>query len=138
MYWDSQDIERKTRKSDIAFWLHLLAAPMIVHPIFSVIGIMDGHGGLFGVCIVILMYVILGGVSIVVDRKALMVSSLIYVLYAFSALFKAYGMLSYSFAVAGVLIGTLLLLLSAFWHKARQYIFQYLPAGVVGYIPVIK
>ena len=31
MRWDMSDRERKTRRSDVAFWLHLLAAPMIVH-----------------------------------------------------------------------------------------------------------
>ncbi|HYI42994.1 MAG TPA: hypothetical protein VD768_05165, partial [Sphingomicrobium sp.] len=32
MRWDSSDRGRITRRSDVAFWLHLLAAPMIVHP----------------------------------------------------------------------------------------------------------
>jgi hypothetical protein len=30
MWWDSSDRARLTRRSDVAFWLHLLAAPMIV------------------------------------------------------------------------------------------------------------
>ena len=29
------DPTRETRRSDVAFWLHLLAAPMIVHPVFT-------------------------------------------------------------------------------------------------------
>jgi hypothetical protein len=32
MWWDSSDRARLTRRADVAFWLHLLAAPMIVHP----------------------------------------------------------------------------------------------------------
>lgn len=138
MYWDSQDIERKSRKSDVAFWLHLLAAPLIVHPIFSALGILDGDSNLFNIVIVILIYVILGVLSIAIDRRALMISSLIYVLYAFSALFKSYGMLSSSFAVAGVFIGTLLLLLSAFWHKAREVLLQYTPVAIKIYLPEVK
>ncbi|MBW0006335.1 MAG: hypothetical protein JO335_01345, partial [Sphingomonas sp.] len=37
MWWDSSDRARLTRRSDVAFWLHLLAAPMIVHPIFTLL-----------------------------------------------------------------------------------------------------
>ena len=33
---------RITRRSDVAFWLHLLAAPMIAHPIFSLLGLNSG------------------------------------------------------------------------------------------------
>lgn len=35
--WDSQDLQRTSLRSDIAFWLHLLAACMIAHPIFWVL-----------------------------------------------------------------------------------------------------
>ncbi|HEY1142861.1 MAG TPA: hypothetical protein VGE68_02380, partial [Sphingomicrobium sp.] len=42
MWWDSSDRARLTRRSDVAFWLHLLAAPMIVHPIFTLLGLNDG------------------------------------------------------------------------------------------------
>ncbi len=39
MWWDASDRTRTTRRSDVAFWLHLLAAPMIAHPIFTLIGL---------------------------------------------------------------------------------------------------
>ena len=39
MWWDSSDRARLTRRSDVAFWLHLLAAPMIIHPVFSLLGL---------------------------------------------------------------------------------------------------
>jgi peptidoglycan/LPS O-acetylase OafA/YrhL len=42
MRWDSSDPSRITRRSDVAFWLHLLAAPMIVHPVFTLLGLNDG------------------------------------------------------------------------------------------------
>src|SRR2546430_3225670 len=37
MWWDGSDRARLTRRSDVAFWLHLLAAPMIVHPVFTLL-----------------------------------------------------------------------------------------------------
>ena len=33
MAFDMSDPQRLTRRTDIAFWLHLLAAPLIVHPL---------------------------------------------------------------------------------------------------------
>ena len=42
MWWDASDRARVTRRSDVAFWLHLLAAPMIVHPVFTLLGLNNG------------------------------------------------------------------------------------------------
>ena len=42
MWWDASDRARLTRRSDVAFWLHLLAAPMIAHPIFTLLGLNNG------------------------------------------------------------------------------------------------
>ena len=45
MWWDASDRARATRRSDVAFWLHLLAAPMIAHPIFTLMGLNNGSVG---------------------------------------------------------------------------------------------
>ena len=42
MRWDMSDPARETRRSDVAFWLHLLAAPMIAHPLFNWLGVTGG------------------------------------------------------------------------------------------------
>src|SRR3546814_13051814 len=38
MWWDRSDRVRQTRRSDVAFRLHLLAAPQLAHPIFFLPG----------------------------------------------------------------------------------------------------
>ncbi len=136
MYWDSADLKRVTRKADVAFWLHLLAAPLIVHPVFSNLGIMENDAGFIGVAIVVVLYLLLTMVSLVVDRRAFMVSSLFYVLYALTMLFKKYGLAGDSFAIAGVLIGFSLLLLSGYWHKVRRYLLAYMPGYVLSRVPL--
>src|SRR5205085_12025464 len=88
MWWDSSDRARRTRRSDVAFWLHLLAAPMIVHPIFTLLGLNNGTASLSEGLIVVLLYVALGLTALAVDRRALLVSALAYVLWALSELFK--------------------------------------------------
>lgn len=138
MYWDSADRLRKTRKSDVAFWLHLVSAPMIVHPIFSLLGIFDGQSGLFEASIVIGLYVVMAIISISIDRRAILVSGLIYVLYAFSTLLKSYGLQGSSSAITGILIGSALLLLSVYWHGCRSVLFKLLPIALQRYLPPIK
>jgi hypothetical protein len=138
MYWDVSDRERLTRRSDVAFWLHLLAAPLIVHPVFSNLGILEGNESLLNMAIVIVLYLFMTFVSIVVDRRAFMVSSLIYVLYALSSLLELYGVVGYSFAVTGVCIGAALLFLSAFWHGVRARLVTWLPSSIQQYVPKIN
>jgi hypothetical protein len=138
MHWDGQDRVRQTRSSDVAFWLHLVAAPMIVHPIFSSLGVLHGEGGLMISLVVLALYVVLALVSIAVDRRAIMVSALVYVIYAFSSLMDTYGMLTYSFAVTSICLGSTLLLLSAFWHNCRQFIMGFMPEPVQQRLPALK
>lgn len=138
MYWDATDPKRETRNSDIAFWLHLLSAPLIVHPIFSSLGIFDGITGYATAFVVIGLYVILALVSIAVDRRAIMVSALVYVVYAMSGLLETYGFVSHSMAVTGIVIGGSLLLLSAYWQQSRQFVLRLLPSKTLSYLPAAQ
>lgn len=128
MRWDSADTRRLTRRSDVAFWLHLLAAPLLVHPVFMALGVSAGQTQIVQAIVVVALYVFIALVSLAIDRRALMVSSLAYVLYTFSALLKNYGVVSLGFAVTALAIGSALLLLSAFWHPSRGFVLRLLPA----------
>lgn len=130
MYWDASDLNRVSRRSDVAFWLHLLAAPMLVHPIFSFMGVLNGNTTLEQGGLIVLIYVILALISLCIDRRALMVSALGYVLFAFTTLLEQYGVVSLSFAITALVIGSALLLLSAFWHLSRSYLLTLLPAWI--------
>jgi len=135
MQWDSADLTRVTGKSDVAFWLHLTAAPLIVHPIFSALGILEGNESTFNLAMVMALYLVLTVISLVIDRRAFMVSSLVYVLYALSQLLETYGLAGDSFAYVGVLIGFSLLLLSGFWHKVRFQLVRSLPQFIQSKVP---
>jgi hypothetical protein len=138
MYWDSADVERKTRKSDVAFWLHLLAAPLLVHPIFVLLNISHTQVNLTQAIIVVVLYTLIAITSLATDRRALMVSALTYVLYAFSSLLKNYGIVSLGFAITALVIGSSLLLLSAFWHPCRNFAFKAIPFSLQKYLPPLK
>lgn len=138
MRWDMSDRVRQTRRSDVAFWLHLMAAPMIAHPIFWMLGLLGGESGVGKAALVILLYICFGFVALAVDRRALLVSSLFYVLYAMSRLFEQFGAVSLSLALTGLLIGSALLMLSAFWHVARRKVVQLLPAHMQARLPPVS
>lgn len=138
MKWDSSDIQRQTRRSDVAFWLHLVAAPLIVHPIFSVLGIFDNAVGIWQAALVTTLYIVIAITSVSIDRRALMVSALIYVLYAFNTLLEQYGVVSLGFAFAALIIGSGLLILSAFWHNCRMLIVKHYPLWIKQRLPALQ
>jgi hypothetical protein len=138
MWWDSSDPRRETRRSDVAFWLHLLSAPLIVHPIFSLLGLTDGNATIGEAVIVLLVYVVLGLTALAIDRRALLVSALAYVLWALTDLFERFGAVELSFALTALVIGSALLLLSAFWHNVRRAVVKPLPANIQARLPVAE
>ena len=137
MWWDGSDRARITRRSDVAFWLHLLAAPMIVHPVFTLLGLNDGQASLGEGMVVILLYVALGVMALAIDRRALLVSALAYVLWALADLFERFGAVQLNVALTALVIGSALLLLSAFWHQARAAIVGPLPSGLRERLPIV-
>lgn len=124
MRWDMSDRNRTTRRSDVAFWLHLAAAPMIAHPVFHMLGVFEGSIGPLQAVIVMALYIVFAVLALAIDRRALLVSSLAYVLYALSTLFQQAGAVELSMAFTALVLGSALLSLSAFWQPIRQ--------GVVG------
>jgi hypothetical protein len=136
MNWDRSDRSRQTRRSDVAFWLHLLAAPMIAHALFSLLGVNDNGtisaGGAIGV---LGLYLLFGVIALAVDRRALLVSALAYVLFALTQLFREFGAVELNIALTALVIGSALLLLSAFWQNARGIVVGILPQGVRDMVP---
>ncbi len=105
---------------------------MIVHPVFTLLGLNDGTATIGEGLVVIALYVVLGITALAIDRRALLVSALAYVLYALSELFKQFGAVELNIALTALVIGSALLLLSAFWHQARSMVVRRLPAGAAG------
>ena len=66
MYFDMSDTLRRTRRTDIAFWLHLLAAPLVVHPLLNPIANANALTEERAVLIVA-VFLLLGAIAIVID-----------------------------------------------------------------------
>ena len=136
MRWDITDPSRETRRSDVAFWLHLLAAPMIAHPVFALLGVVDGDNFGAGSAIAVVgVYIVFGLIALAVDRRALLVSALAYVLIALTFLFREFGAVELNFALTALVIGSALLTLSALWTPIRAAVVRNLPGSVQQRLP---
>lgn len=136
--WDASDVQRRTGRSDVAFWLHLLAAPLLVHPLFTALQAFEYSLGAPQVALVAGIYALIALISLMIDRRALMVSALGYVLYAFTALFSQTDLVDLGFASTALLVGSALLLLSAFWQRARAVSLGWLPDQIRRQLPPLR
>lgn len=137
MIWDMSDTRRITRRSDVAFWLHLLAAPMIMHPLFQMIGIVTGEATIAMAMQVLGAFLIITLISLMIDRRAFMVSSLAYVLYAMHSLFEDVGSVNARLGMTGLIVGSVMLLLTAYWGGAREKLVVFLPQTLSKRLPAI-
>ncbi len=133
--WDMSDRARQTRRADVAFWLHLLAAPMLVHPAFYLLGLLQGGSHSGDAAIAVGLYAVLAVVALLVDRRALLVSALGYVIYALAHVLHTAGSEAESLAATALIAGCALLLLSAFWHRVRAGLLALLPTALAGKLP---
>lgn len=136
MRWDLADRNRTSQRADIAFWLHLVAAPLIAHPLFYWMGITRGNSISGGTALgVLAIYVSFAVVAVTVDRRALLVSALAYVLIALTQLFRDYGAIHFNVALTALIIGSALLALSAWWHAIRGKVVGLLPERLRPLLP---
>lgn len=138
MRFDMSDPERATRRTDIAFWLHLLAAPLIVHPLVTgFIHGLDTHLTTGAAVGILWIFLLLGIVAVVIDRRAILVSGLVYAGVAFGTLIKTLGFSNSSLLLPTVLLvlGGFILLLSAGWLPLRRAILRRLPSALARRLP---
>ncbi len=132
MHFDMSDTLRRTRRTDIAFWLHLLAAPLIVHPMLNPVVLGQTLTGEQAVSI-IAVFLALGCVAIVIDRRAVLVSSLTYAGISFATLVKGIGLkgfVSESVPLTMLTLGGFILLISIGWHPIRRQVLSWLPPAL--------
>ncbi len=147
MYFDAQDPLRTQRTSDHGFWLHLLAAPIITHsvlwnilqPIISSGNDSPEASANLMVVLVLGVFVLFSIAALIIDRRALLISSLGYAA-------MALGYIIYKFDIEGnvalvvtlILIAGLILTLGTGWYRLRRGLFSLLPeAGIWRKLPPV-
>jgi hypothetical protein len=138
MAFDLSDRERVTRRSDCAFWLHLLAAPLIVHSLISLVtnSAFDLTNAIASAILCII--VVLTLIAITIDRRALLVSTLIYLgsLIGYAIPRSAIDqreVLIYTLAILGVMI----VALGVGWLPLRRSMLAILPSFLVALLPPV-
>jgi len=151
--FDARDPERATRFSDNGFWLHFAAAPLILNGAFALIGqaltgdgnAMSPNTGLIvaagsenagaaaiqaGATLVVIA--LLGVVSLLINRRALIVSALITAGIAIGVLMNAAGLGAGALAATTLIVlGAFVLILGAGWHSVRRALLGWVkPDGV--------
>ncbi|NMM43019.1 hypothetical protein HH303_00920 [Rhodospirillaceae bacterium KN72] len=136
MLWDSRDTARSTRQSDVAFWLHLCAAPMLVHPVFM--SLIQGDVTAVEILAVMAIYGMTILLALIIDRRAMLVSAAAYVLYALSETIGAKSAVpELKYILASLVLGALLLTFSVFWQQARRVLVAPLPEDIKRRLPSV-
>jgi hypothetical protein len=135
MQFDMTDPERLTRRTDIAFWLHLLAAPLIVHSMTR--GLVTDASKLDPrtAVAIITVFLALSFVAVLIDRRAMLVSGLSYAGVAFWALIRQAGISDMTIPLTFLALGAFVLLLSAGWRPLRAGILSIVPRTLARYLP---
>ncbi len=138
LFYDTKDLHRTTRFSDNAFWLHLAAAPLIIHGLateavsmkanmaFGLVPMVDLKETDAALILIIIGFITFIGLAI--NRRALIVSSLGYAAFAIGYLVKNTGV-GFGTVITTTLLtlGAAIVFLGAGWHTARNVVLKILP-----------
>ncbi len=138
LLYDMRDKHRTTRFADNAFWLHFLAAPMIIHGLalqtvalkkdmlFNLIPMVSLERS--DAAIVMVIVAVITVIGLAINRRALIVSSLGYAAFAMGYLFDGAGLnFGTVIAMTLLLLGASIIFLGAGWHTARAMLLKVLP-----------
>ena len=145
MRYDMSDRERVTRRSDCAVWLHLLAAPLIVHSLISLLTTNIARLDSTAAVAIILIVAILAVVAIVIDRRALLVSALLYVGVVIAYTIggplagstRSIADQSLIFFATLVLLGLFVIVLGVGWVPLRRWLVCLISASIAARLPPV-
>ena len=137
MAFDMHDPGRNSSLSDIAFWLHLVAAPLIVHGVIQMsVDVGSGELAIGEALLILAVFVVMALVALVIDRRALLVSGLVYLGYAVAAVLREATGDAAGFAVVLLFLGAIVLVLALGWGQIRHFLLGRLPReGLLANLP---
>ena len=139
MSFDVRDTTRQSYLSDCAFWLHLLASPLIVHGLMVSVLFSDQAWlqTLGKEAVIVLFFLLFLLVALLLDRRAMLISTQIYMIYALTEILKgqldnAQDVIIYILMLLGISI----ILFGTYWYKLRWLIYGSLAGGRISrYFP---
>jgi hypothetical protein len=139
--FDLSDVKRVTTRSDIAFWLHMGAAPALL---YSIVSLSLFNGGLTELAqtvsiktpLVVCTVAVLMLIGLIIDRRAFVTSGLLTLGLAIYGIFRQ-GSATVDTYIFGTLIivGVIVLVIGTGWMPLRRMVLRALPSGVVERLP---
>ena len=138
MSYDIADPTRKSRQSDVAFWLHLAAAPALLYAMLSFIFLRNVSGEWWGdatspsdaaaVLAIVIAFMLIG---LIIDRRAFVTSGLLSLGLAIWTILQRGGVdFSDYFSVTVLAVGVVVLMIGIFWQVLRRAIVSVLPVTI--------
>ena len=136
MRYDLSDRFRVTRRSDVAFWLHLAAAPALLYAMLALVFLGDfNNGALFNAekglpdaLIVVAIVAVFMTIGLVIDRRAFVTSGLVSLGLATASLLQKTAAAPETYVFATLLIvGLVVLTIGVGWPHFRRFAVTPLP-----------
>ena len=125
MWYDSRDTQRVSSLSDNGFWLHLLAAPLIVHGVMVSLFLSNNNALQANSLSILLLFSLFFFVALFVDRRAILVSSFAYALYAvFKFAFQQFMQVENITLFIFMGVGLFIIFFGTYWYKVRKIVFS--------------
>jgi hypothetical protein len=142
MWFDVRDTARLSHLSDSAFWLHLLASPLMVHGamvsmLFSDQAWIQAIGK---EVIIVTFFSAILLLALLLDRRAMLISTQLYIIYALTQILQGQldstqNILIYILMALGLFV----IFFGTYWYKTRRLIFGFLSESVISrYIPDLE
>ncbi|NKL01090.1 hypothetical protein GFM02_23190 [Rhizobium leguminosarum bv. viciae] len=142
LYFDLGDRLRRTTRSDIAFWLHLGAAPAMLYSTVSLLSF-EESGRIFDLAnmsartpVVVATVAALMLIGLVIDRRAFVTSGLLSLGVAIFSVFR-HGSATVDTYIYTTLIvvGAIVLIIGTGWMPLRRMLLRALPPAIANRLP---
>jgi hypothetical protein len=148
MWWDVSDVRRETIRSDVAFWMHIAAGFLIVKGAMTLVLGVEGDAASWGrmfqqiadpnhgqAITVLVLFLVFAAVALIIDRRSLLTSGMVYAVPAMIALFGGVGVGGSGIAAAFLVCGLTLTFLAVRWTAIREPLLKLLPDSVKAQLP---
>lgn len=147
LWFDLSDPARVTRRSDVAFWLHLVTAPALLYSLLALIFYAKGAGDGWDVSTiatsqpitvvtVVSVFVLFG---LAMDRRAFVTASLVSLGFSLSSLLEhKLSSLGSIFFISLLVLGLIVLTIGVLWPSLRRLVVGLLPAGLQAKLPPLR
>jgi hypothetical protein len=139
--FDLRDRLRRTTRSDIAFWLHLGAAPALLYSIIALFSLQGGWTDVMETVsvrtpVVVITVALLMLVGIVIDRRAFVTSGLLSLGAAIYGIFRQGSATvdTYIFTTL-IVVGLIVLVIGTGWMPLRRMVLKSLPPALSERLP---